>query len=205
MQTRQFHTAQLVTLLMATACGCTGSDGGDRPIGADSGAQETPDADMQDIADAMPNPEADADDSASEIFSTLNSDCGTLQGRAIVNFNGNLGISFTEADAPFTFLASVQFELPSGSTGTVPNPENWDGSSPRQVVAMTTPSFQLHGNHCWFDSAPAAPGSVTIIDYRPSEGIVKAQFNGLALRSCTGASVCTISGDIETTGQGVFD
>lgn len=142
---------------------------------------------------------------SNRINSTLTSSCATLQGRAIVNFNGNLGIAFTEDDSPYTFLGSVQFELPDGFTGAIPNPEAWNGSGPRKVVAMTTPSYELHGNHCWVNGGSPSGGSVTVSQYDPDHGIVKATFASLPLRSCTGASVCTVSGTIETTGEGVFE
>ena len=140
---------------------------------------------------------------SNRIHSTLTSACATLQGRAIVNFNGNLGIAFTEDDSPFTFLGSVQFELPDGFTGAIPNPEVYDPNQ-RKIVAMTTPSYELHGNHCWMSATPSG-GSVTVTEYHPNNGVVKATFASLPLRSCTGSSVCTLSGTIETTGEGVFD
>jgi hypothetical protein len=143
--------------------------------------------------------------SSSELTSTLTSSCATLQGRAIVNYNTNLGITFTEDDSPFSVLGSISFELPSGFTGTVPNPEAWDGAGPRKVVALTTASFQTHGNHCWLQTTPPSPGSVTIQEWRPNDGVVRATFTALALKSCTGSTVCTVSGTIETTGEGVFD
>jgi len=142
---------------------------------------------------------------STRIRSTLTSSCATLQGRAIVNYNTNLGISFTEDDSPYTFIGSIQFELPDGFTGAVPNPEGYDGSSPRKVVAVTSPSFTLHGNHCWLNGSMPSGGSVTIAQYAPNDGIVKATFTALPLRSCTGAAICTISGTIETTGEGVFE
>lgn len=138
------------------------------------------------------------------LASTLTSSCATLQGRAIVHHNGNLGISFTEAEPPYTFRGSVQFDLPDGYTGAVPDPEAWDGSSARRVVAMTTRAFELHGNHCWMGVQPPA-GTLVIETYRPASGIVKATFSGFALRSCTGPSICTITGSIATTGTGVFE
>ncbi len=143
---------------------------------------------------------------SNQLHSTLTTTCAaTLQGRAIVNENGNLGIAFTEHDSPYTFLGSVQFELPDGYTGAVPDPEMWDGSSARRVVAMTTKSYDLHGNHCWFNGATPSGGSISITSYHPLQGIVKATFNALQLRSCAGAEVCTVSGSIETTGEGVFE
>ncbi|RYD45802.1 MAG: hypothetical protein EOP85_08680, partial [Verrucomicrobiaceae bacterium] len=102
--------------------------------------------------------------------------------------NSNLGISFTEGDSPYTLLGSISFELPSGFSGNVPNPEAWDGSGPRKVVAMTTASFQTLGNHCWLQTTPPSPGSVTIQEWRPNDGVVRATFNALALKSCTGAT-----------------
>jgi hypothetical protein len=138
------------------------------------------------------------------LMSTLTSSCGTLQGRALVNYNGNLGIAFTIADSPYTFLGSVSFELPDGFTGSVPDPEHWDGMSDREVVAVSSPSYETFGNHCWFSGQPSG-GSVVVTDFRPNQGIVKATFNGLQLKSCVGSSTCTVSGSIETTGSGVFD
>jgi len=176
--------------VLAISAACGSSDAGDGPMGG-------PDA-------STDSGQGGGGDGGMQIASTLTSACATLQGRAIVNFNGNLGISFTEADSPYTFLGSVQFELPDGYTGAVPVPENWDGSSPRRVVAMSTPSFELHGNHCWMNAQPPA-GTLVIETYRPADGIVKATFSAFPLRSCTGASVCTITGTIETTGEGVFE
>jgi hypothetical protein len=121
-----------------------------------------------------------------------------------VNVNDNLGIAFTGSDSPYTFLGSIQFELPDGFTGQIPNPEAWDGSSPRHIVAVTTPAYELHGNHCWMMTTPPA-GSVTVTELDLAQGIVKATFTSLPMHSCTTSSVCTVSGTIETTGQGVFD
>jgi hypothetical protein len=181
-------------LALLAACGTSDSTGTD--AGTTDGSNGGGDA----------RGSVDAPRASNRINSTLTSSCATLQGRAIVNFNGNLGISFTEDDSPYTFLGSVQFELPAGFTGAIPNPEAWNGSAPRKVVAMTTPSYQLHGNHCWLNGAtPTAAGSVVITEFRPNDGVVKATFNALQLRSCTGSSVCTVSGSIETTAEGVFD
>lgn len=185
-----------ILALLVAACGTSGSDD---PGTADAGIDArgaTGDGGGSNGIDAP---------ASNRIASTLTSSCATLQGRAIVNHNGNLGIAFTEDNSPYTFLGSVQFELPTGFTGTIPNPEAWDGTSPRRVVAMTTPSYQLHGNHCWFNGAMPSGGSVVITEYRPTDGVVKATFTALPLRSCTGASICTVSGAIETTGEGVFD
>jgi hypothetical protein len=194
------HVSILIALLLTA---CEGGEDNEDDGFADGGAESAADAGPSN--DAMPGEATDAGSSDSQLISSLTSDCSTLQGRAIVNFNGNLGISFTEAESPFTFLGSIQFEIPSDWNGAIPNPENWDGSSARQIVAVTSSAFTLHGNHCWFEDSPQAPGSVVISDYRPSEGIVKAQFDSLALRSCTGAAVCTVSGSIETTAAGVFE
>ena len=196
--------ALLLASLSFPACGGGGGDDGGDGAGADAGAATDARQDLS--PDSGGEADTDAGSTETSLNSTLTSDCGaTLQGRAIVNFNGNLGISFTEDSGAFTFLGSIQFELPSGFTGSVNNPEGWDGQSERHVIAASNTSFTTHGNHCWFDTSPSNPGSVTISDYRPNEGIVKATFNGLQLKSCIGATMCTINGSIETTGQGVFD
>lgn len=184
----------LLALSLLSACdsGGTdpGTDGGN--AGSDGGSNQN--------TDGGSSPDA----ASNRVSSTLTSACATLQGRAIVNFNGNLGIAFTEDDSPYTFLGSVQFELPDGFTGVIPNPEAWDGSAPRRVVAMTSSSYQLHGNHCW-PSGATPVGSVTVTEYDPNNGVVKATFASLPLQSCVGSSVCMVSGTIETTGEGVFD
>ncbi len=184
-----------LALALLVAC----NDGGTSDPGTDGGQSGTDGMTATD--GGMNNTDGGSN---SGLRSTLTSSCATLQGRAIVNFNGNLGIAFTEDDSPFTFLGSVQFELPDGFVGAIPNPEAWDGSGPRKVVAMTTSSYQLHGNHCWMNTTPSG-GSVTVMEYRPNDGVVKATFASLPLRSCTGASVCMVSGTIETTGEGVFE
>lgn len=181
----------LVALALLSACDSGSSDPGTDGGGGGSDAGSNHDG-------------GPIDGSSNALHSTLTSSCATLQGRAIVNENGNLGIAFTEDDSPYTFLGSVQFELPDGFVGTIPNPEGWNGSGPRKVVTMTTPSFELHGNHCWSNGVPSG-GSVTVMEYHPSAGIVKATFAALPLHSCTTASVCTVSGSIETTGEGVFE
>jgi len=193
-----------ITVLLLGACGGGGGEDDDaNPTAADGGVGVDGAPSSLDAGDVSDSP--DAGPQSSGLSSTLTSDCATLQGRAVVNVNGNLGISFTDADSPFTFRGSLQFELASNFSGTIPNPENWDGSSARQIVAMTTSEFALHGNHCWFQNDASPAGSVSILDYQPSAGIVKAEFTALRLRSCVGESVCTISGTIETTGQGVFE
>ncbi|MDB4960533.1 MAG: hypothetical protein JWP01_532 [Myxococcales bacterium] len=191
----RFATAAVVL----AACG-TSDPGGSEPDGTDAGTDG-----RGANVDAPGGTPVDAPPASNRIASTLTSSCATLQGRAIVNHNGNLGIAFTEDDSPYTFLGSVQFELPSGFTGAIPNPEAWNGTGPRKVVAMTTPSYQLHGNHCWMNGAMPSGGSVTITEYRPTDGVVKATFTALPLRSCVGSTICTISGSIETTGEGVFE
>jgi len=186
------RTGALLCLLLS-ACddsGGSSTDAGSMPLDGSGGGSS--DARLVDAP------------GGSSLASTLTASCATLQGRAIVNENGNLGIAFTEDDSPYTFLGSVQFELPSGYTGAVPDPENWDGSSPRRVIAASSPSYETFGNHCWTSGQPTG-GSIDILDYRPAQGIVKAVFSGYQLRSCTGSSVCTISGMVETTGEGVFD
>ena len=65
--------------------------------------------------------------------------------------------------------------------------------------------FALHGHHCWFDESPQAPGSAVVDEFRPADGVVKAQLNSLVLRSCTGVATCTVSGSVEATGAGVFE
>jgi hypothetical protein len=179
-------------LVLFAACSSSGGGGG--------GGSGEPDAASSGPGDgrAADAPGGDA------LHSTLTSSCAALQGRAIVNENGNLGIAFTEHDSPYTFLGSVSFELPDGFTGTVPDPEHWDGESERHVIAMTTATYETFGNHCWSAGAPSG-GSISITDFRPGQGIVEATFTALQLHSCTGSSVCAISGAIETTGEGVFE
>lgn len=185
----------LSALILVAACDSSGGTG-DLDASTTSGDGRTAAGDGGPIDGSNGN----------QLHSTLTTSCAaTLQGRAIVNENGNLGIAFTEADAPYTFLGSVQFELPDGYTGAVPDPEMWDGSSARRVVAMTTGTYDLHGNHCWFNGSAPSGGSVSITTYHPLQGIVKATFSALQLRSCTGSEVCIVSGSIETTGEGVFE
>jgi len=182
-------------LLLLAACDSSGGSGGtDASVASGDGHVTTSDGGSTDGSNG------------SQLHSTLTTTCtATLQGRAVVNENGNLGIAFTESDSPYTFTGSVQFDLPDGYTGAVPDPEMWDGQGPRRIVAMTTKSYELHGNHCWLSNGSPTGGSISITAYHPLQGIVKATFNGLQLRSCTGSSVCTVNGSIETTGEGVFD
>jgi len=142
--------------------------------------------------------------SSSGFTSTLTSACATLQGRAIVSYNDNLGIAFTDDDSPYAFRGSVQFELPDGFTGEAPDPESWDGSGPRHVVAMTDPGFGEYGNHCWNGATPP-PGTLVIEQFDTANVILQATFDDFPLHGCTDDSVCTVSGTIATTGAGVFD
>jgi hypothetical protein len=144
------------------------------------------------------------DGSASGFTSTLTSACATLQGRAIVDYNDNLGIAFTDGAPSYTFLGSVQFELPDGFTGEAPDPEDWNGTGPRHVIAMTDAGYDLHGNHCWNGATPPA-GTLVIQQFDTSNVVVQATFDNFAMHSCTDDSVCTVSGTIVTTGAGVFD
>ena len=181
-------------LILVAACDSSGGTGGDVDASVTSGDGHVASGDG-----------STTDGASNQLHSTLTTTCSaTLQGRAIVNENGNLGVAFTESNSPYTFLGSVQFDLPDGYTGTIPDPEMWNGSGPRKIVAMTTRSYDLHGNHCWTAGAPSG-GSVSIATYHPLQGIVKATFTQLQLRSCTGSEVCSVSGAIETTGEGVFE
>lgn len=169
-------------------------------------AQEDPDRQSEPNvpSETDPNQPGPADGEALE--STLTATCATLQGRAIVSTNGDLGVSFTDGGDGYSLRGTIQWELPAGFSGGVPNPEHWDGSSERMIVAVTTASYSLYGNHCWFGgSAPPQPGTATISAYDPSSGVVRAAFSNYALHSCTGGDTCTLNGSIETSGQGVFE
>ncbi|HEY0250056.1 MAG TPA: hypothetical protein VGC41_00965 [Kofleriaceae bacterium] len=188
-----------LVLVVVAACGGGGGGGGGSTPDA---GRATGDDDQSGDDDTG----SGSNQTSNKPMSTLTSSCATLQGRAIVNENGNLGIAFTEDDPPYTFEGSIQFQLPDGFTGSVPNPEVWDGQdvNDRHIVAVTDSSYQLHGNHCWNGATPSG-GSVTITEYDPAAGIVKASFVSYPLHSCTGSDVCTVTGAIETTGEGVFD
>lgn len=204
---RTIRRFQSTTLLLTLACSGGAMDESDLndTTSADAGTSSSFDGGFGSGTDAMPGEGAgDGGSQPPGLDSTLSSTCAELQGRAVVNFNGNLGIAFTDGESPYTFRGSIQFELPTTFGGSVPNPENWDGASPRTIVALTSSDYALHGNHCWFDNA-GATGSAVISDYRPSEGIVKAQFDGFSLRGCASNSVCTLSGSIETAGLGVYE
>lgn len=182
------------------------------PGGCGGDGDDTADAADADGTDDVVGPTVDADLAAPDaaagdpLDSTLTATCATLQGRAIVNENGDLGVSFTEADLPYTFIGSIQWDLPDGFTGQVPNPEDWDGESARQIVAVTSPGFELFGNHCWLDGPPPAqPGTATIAEFDLAAGVVRATFDDFVLRSCTTPTTCTVNGTIETTGEGVFE
>ena len=147
-----------------------------------------------------------SDASRERVISTLTVSCDAeLQGRAIVNFNTNLGIAFTDSASPFTSRGSISFDFPSGFSGRVDNPEIVDGG-PRHTLAITDRSFTTYGNHCWtFGTAPQ-PGSATIDAWRPTEGVVRATFVDFPVRNCVSmADTCVINGSIETPGEGVFD
>lgn len=131
--------------------------------------------------------------------STLVVDCGaTLQGKSTISSaGGGLSVTFL---GDGEFRGGLQFTFETGFTGAfVPPP-----LSSEQLVAITTASMITHGTHCWLDSPPAELGSVQIEAYDPAQGIVKAEFHALRLRSCHGDKVteCTINGAIETTGLG---
>lgn len=181
-----------VGFVMAAMAACGGTGNG----GDDAGMTAGPDA-------GRASGGSGGSGSGSGLKSTLTASCATLQGRAIVNDNGNLGIAFT--DDVSTFIGSLQFQLPDGFAGPIPDPESWDGQSDRKVVAVTSPSYELHGNHCWPTGDAPTGGSVVIETWKPDRGIVKATFTALALHSCTGGEVCTVDGTLETTGTGVFD
>ncbi len=140
------------------------------------------------------------------ITSTLTISCaGQLQGRAVVHWNTNLGIAFTDAAIPYTFRGSISFDFPSEFTGAIDNPENYDPDFPRHTLAVVDQGYTTYGNHCYpFGTAPQA-GTGTIYAFHPSEGIVRATFNNMPLANCVGGGVCLLSGTIETTGQGVFE
>ena len=198
------HCVALSIPITVSLLGCSEGDPED-PERVDGGSGDLIDASTRTGDSGVGSPDAGGG-AGGGLTSSLVSDCGaTFSGRAIVNFNGNLGISFTDGESPFTFRGSIQFELPSSTTGSIPNPEDWDGSSPRQIIAMTNPGFTLHGNHCWMQQDANPAGSVLLSDYRPAEGIVNAEFSSLRLHSCVGDAVCTLNGSIETTGEGVFE
>jgi hypothetical protein len=191
-----------VMLLAFAACSSGGSGGGHGAAGTDAAttASDGKHGGGSSAADATNT--APGDGSSHGFTSTLTSPCATLQGRAIVNYNGNLGIAFT--DSNYAFLGSVQFELPDGFTGEAPNPEDWDGTSPRHVIAMTDAGEDLHGNHCWNGETPPA-GTLVIQQFDTTNIIVNATFDNFAMHSCTDDTVCTVSGTIVTNGSGVFD
>ena len=184
-----------VLILLCAACGSSGGD----VSGVTVDAQRANDASGTGSGSG-----SGSGSNSPKLISTLTSSCATLQGRAVVNYNDNLGIAFTESDSPYTFLGSVQFQLPDGFTGSVANPEVYVPGTDRHIAAMTTPAFDLHGNHCWTNATPPT-GGLVVETFDPSNGIVKATFSSYPLHSCTGSSVCTVTGNIETTGSGVFE
>ena len=129
-----------------------------------------------------------------------------LNGRAIVNWNTNLGISFTDYAPTYSVRGAISFEFPTGFTGAVANPENYEPGGPRHIVAVTDRGFTLHGNHCWEFGTPPRSGSGVIEEWRPNDGVVRATFSDFPVQNCvSGAPPCTISGSISTTGEGVFE
>ena len=191
-----------LVLVAFAACSGGGSGGGGHgAAGADAAtSSDGKHGSGSNAADAGSG--APADGSSNGFTSTLTSACATLQGRAIVSYNGNLGVAFT--DSNYAFLGSVQFELPDGFTGEAPDPEDWDGTSPRHVIAMTDAGEDLHGNHCWNGETPP-PGTLVIQQFDTTDIIVNATFDNFAMHSCTDDTVCTVSGTIVTNGSGVFD
>jgi hypothetical protein len=193
-----------LVLVLCAACGGSGP-AGSRGGGGGGGGDAASERDAGSDSSAQDARHGTAADGGSSGFtSTLTSPCATLQGRAIVSYNDNLGIAFTDDDSPYSFRGSVQFELPDGFTGDAPNPEDWDGSGPRHVIAMTDVGFDLHGNHCWNGETPPA-GTLVIEQFDTSSVIVSATFDQFPMHSCTDDTVCTVSGTITTTGAGVFD
>ncbi len=103
----------LAGVALCAACGSSGGGGGPGTVDAPNRAANA-DANGRGGDSGSGNAGGDA---SMQVMSTLTSPCATLQGRAIVNYNDNLGIMFTEHDSPYTFLGSVQFQLPDGFTG----------------------------------------------------------------------------------------
>jgi hypothetical protein len=141
------------------------------------------------------------------VTSTLVVTCDAeLTGRAIVNWNTNLGVAFTDPGSPYSARGSIAFEFPSGFSGTIDNPEDYDPDGPRHIVAITDRAYTLYGNHCWEYGTPPVGGRGVIEQWRPTEGIVRASFEDFPLQNCVSrAGECFLSGMIETTGEGVFD
>ena len=158
-------------------------------------------------ADVDVDVDVDGDGDGDGVASTLVVTCDAeLSGRAIVDWNTNLGISFTDNAPTYSVRGSISFEFPPGFTGVVDNPENYEPGGPRHVVAVTDRSFTLHGNHCWEDGTPPRTGSGFIEEWRPNEGVVRATFTDFPLQNCViGSAPCSITGTIETTGEGVFE
>lgn len=201
-----------VLSLFVVGCGDddrAGLDGSVDAGGVDARGVDAPGVDAPGVdapgVDA-PGVDAPATDAGGGVSSTLTIDCdGELRGRAIVNFNTNLGIAFTDPDTPFTSRGSISFDFPSGFSGAVDNPEIV-GDGPRHTLAITDRSFTTYGNHCWMFGTEPRPGSATIDEWRPTEGIVRARFTDFPVRNCVSMSdTCVINGMIETTGEGVFD
>lgn len=209
--------ALVSTLVLLSVAGCddtrSGADGGDArdagglPPGVDGGPRADGggvDAGPGDT-DAGPGG-PDAGPGGGGLTSTLQITCGgQLQGRAIVNYNTNLGVAFTDGAPALTPRGSISFDFPSGFTGAIDNPEIVDGG-PRHTLAITTSDFTTYGNHCWPVGTPARSGSATIEVWRPNEGVVRATFTNVELNNCvTMSDSCVLNGTIETTGEGVFE
>lgn len=199
--------------VLLIACGDDDSRAGrsDSSVDAavDAPTLDAPTADVPGVdapAVDAPGVDAPAMDAGGGVTSTLTISCdGELQGRAIVNFNTNLGIAFTDPEIPFTSRGSISFDFPSGFSGSVDNPEIV-GDGPRHTLAITDRSFTTYGNHCWPFGSEAQPGSATIMEWRPTDGVVRASFTDFPVRNCVSMSdTCVINGMIETTGEGVFD
>ena len=188
------------TLLLGLVVAC----GDDDRMGTDAAVADVPGVDAPGTDASLDASDDDA--GGGGVTSTLTITCdGELQGRAIVNFNTNLGIAFTDPELPFGSRGSISFDFPSGFSGSVDNPEIV-GDGPRHTLAITDRSFTTYGNHCWAFGTEAQPGSATIAEWRPTEGIVRASFVDFPVRNCVSmADTCVINGMIETTGEGTFE
>lgn len=187
--------------LVLVACG---EDSGEDKDGIDGGVTPMVDAGQGQNDGGTGGPESDAA-ALRTLDSSLSATCTNLSGRAIVNENGNLGVAFTDDSSPYTFRGSVSLELPSNFSGSIPNPEGWDGSSARLVVAVVDQGFTTFGNHCWFNRPDLSGGTAVVTDYRPQSGIMDVSFSGYVLANCNGGGTCTVNGSVRTEGEGVYD
>lgn len=193
--------------VLLLACGDDDRVGTDAAVDASSVDAPSIDAPGVDAPGVdAPGVDAPGSDAGPGVTSTLTISCdGELQGRSIVNFNTNLGIAFTDPELPFTSRGSISFDFPSGFSGTVENPELVD-DGPRHTLAITDRAFTTYGNHCWTFGTEPQPGSATIDEWRPTEGIVRATFVDFPVRNCVSMSdTCVINGAIETSGEGTFE